>query len=123
MKLTMVYSGHVHELMYLEGDSNKDTILTNCKEYSGRETANLTYRTTKASFPNILVSRKSIGQQLTYPETVLDTHFIGLAVTADDKQTMMQYTNEKNEIVKNIISPWFSDRTYGDRIVVKNKVD
>ena len=32
----------------------------------------------------------------------------------------MRYTNEKQEIIKNIISPWFSDITYREQIVVEN---
>ena len=121
MKLTMVYSGHVHELMYVEAHVPPDSVLTNCKEYSGTDSDNLTYLASKAAFPNVLVSRKSTGQQLTYPETVLDTHFIGLAVTASDTNTTLQYTNENQEVVGNIISPWFSGRTYGDKIIVQNQ--
>lgn len=121
MKLTMLYSGHVHELMYIDDAFNDHSELTKCSEYSGKEKNNSTYLTTEAQFPNILVSRKSIGQQLTYPETVLDKHFIGLAVTADKTTTTMRYTNENKEVVGNIISPWFSNIVYGDQIVVNNR--
>lgn len=121
MKLTMLFSGHFHELMYIDDAFTDNSVLMNCEEYSGKTNGNSTYIMTAAEFPNILVSRKSVGQQLTYPETVLDTHYIGLAVTVDQTNTTMQYTNEDHKVVGNIISPWFSDITYGDKIVVPNK--
>lgn len=120
MKLTMLYGGHVHELFYIDPSFEAGSKLTQCMEYSGKESGNSSRIMCDADFPAILASRKSEGQQLTFKEEVFDRHFIGLAVSSDGEQTVMQYTNEKHEIVGNIVSPWFSDITYGDRIVVEN---
>ena len=76
---------------------------------------------TNATFPAILVSRKSEGQQLTFKEYVFDTKFIGVAASSDGKNTTLRYTNEKGEVVDNIISPWFEEITYGSEIVIPNK--
>lgn len=120
MKLTMLYGGHVHELFYIEPSFEAGSKLTQCFEYSGKETGNSSRIMSDANFPEILVSRKSVGQQLTFKEEQFDNHFIGLAVFTDGEKTVMQYTNELHEVVGNIVSPWFSDLTYGDKIVVDN---
>lgn len=120
MKLTVLFGGHIHELWYIDPAFEDGATMTQCKEYSGLTTDNDQRIMTAANFPAILVSRKSEGQQLTFDEHVFDTHFIGLAVTSDGTNTFMKYTNENGEVVSNIVSPWFSSITYGDRIVLPN---
>lgn len=120
MNITMCYGGHVHELQYIEPYFEEGSTLTQCYEYSGKETGNSSRYMTAAEFPEILVSRKSEGQQLTYPEIDLGWCFIGLAVTSDGTSTTMRYTNEKHKVINNIVSPWFSNITYGSSITVMN---
>lgn len=120
MKLTMLYSGHVHELWYIDDDFKAGSTLTQCEEYSGKSKDNSTRIMGDANFPAILVSRRSDGQLLTYAEKIFDTGFFGLAVTNDGETTTMRYTNEDHEVLENIISPWFPDIQYGNKIVVEN---
>lgn len=120
MKLTILYSGHVHELWYIDDTFETGSLLTQCKEYSGKKFGNSTRIMTNATFPSILVSRRSDGQLLTNKEKIFDTGFIGLAVTSNGKQTIMKYTNENHEVLENIISPWFSDIQYGSEISIEN---
>lgn len=120
MKLTMLYSGHVHELWYIDDAFESGSTLTQCEAYSGKSEDNSTRIMGDANFPAILVSRRSDGQLLTYDKKIFDTGFWGLAVTSDGETTAMQYTNEDHEVLENIISPWFSDIEYGSKIIVEN---
>lgn len=120
MKLTMLYGGHIHELWYAETDFQNGQTVTQVEEYSGKEEGNASRIMGNANFPAILVSRRAAGQLLTDDEYVFDGGFIGLAVTSDDNETIMKYTNEKQEVLDNIISPWFSDIQYGNEIRVNN---
>lgn len=120
MKLTMLYSGHVHELWYIDDAFESGITLTQCEAYSGKSEDNSTHIMGDANFPAILVSRRSDGQLLTYDKKIFDTGFWGLAVTSDGETTAMQYTNEDHEVLENIISPWFSDIEYGSKIIVEN---
>ncbi len=120
MKLTMLYSGHVHELWYIDDTIEAGSTLTQCEAYSGKAEGNSSRIMCDTNFPAILVSRRSDGQLLTDEEKVFDTGFWGLAVTVDNETTTMQYTNEEKEVMKNIISPWFEDIQYGNKIVVEN---
>ena len=121
MNLTILYGGHQHQLWYMDPAFEDGSKMTQCEAYSGKATGNGKRIMTAATFPAILVSRKSEGQQLTFTEYVFDTKFIGVAATSDGKTTTLRYTNEKGEVVDNIISPWFEDITYGDKIVIENK--
>ncbi len=120
MKLTMLYGGHVHELWYIDDEFEAGSTLTECEAYSGKAEDNASRIMCDTNFPAILVSRRSDGQLLTDEEKVFDTGFWGLAVTSDGDKTTMQYTNEDKEVMENIISPWFEDIQYGDKIVVEN---
>ena len=111
MKLTMLYAGHVHELWYVDSAFQNGQTVTHIENDSTRIMGN-------ANFPSILVSKRSAGQL--DEEYVFDGGFIGLAVTSDDNETIMKYTNEKKEVLDNIISPWFSDIQYGNEIRVNN---
>lgn len=121
MNLTILYGGHQHQLWYIDPAFEDGSKMTQCEAYSGKATGNGKRIMTAATFPAILVSRKSEGQQLTFKEYVFDTKFIGVAASSDGKTTTLRYTNEKQEVVGNIISPWFEDITYGDKIVIENK--
>ena len=121
MNLTILYGGHQHQLWYIDPAFEDGTKMTQCEAYSGKATGNGKRVMTAATFPAILVSRKSEGQQLTYKEYVFDTKFIGVAATSDGTTTTLRYTNEKGEVVDNIISPWFEEIVYGNKIVIENK--
>ena len=120
MKLTMLYGGHVHELWYVDPAFEDGATLVQCEEYSGKATGNGKRIMSAATFPAILVSKKSEGQQLTYDELVFDTRFIGVAASSDGETTTLRYTNEKQEVIDNIMSPWFPEIIYGNKIEVEN---
>ena len=120
MNLTLLFGGHTHELWFIDDAFEDGSTLVMCEEYSGKATGNSKRIMTNANFPAILVSKKTEGQQLTYPEHVFDTHFIGVAATSDGTTTTLRYTNEKQQPLENIISPWFTDIVYGDKIEVEN---
>lgn len=120
MKLTVMYSGHQHELWFIDENFADGSILTNVEEFSGKSENNKQRVMTDAEFPTILVSKRGESQSLLDKEKVFDTAFIGLAVSVTDTQTIMQYTNENGEVLKDIRSPWFSDIIYGEEIRVDN---
>ena len=120
MKITMLYGGHVHELLYMDSNYQNGNIATQCEEYSGKSKNNKTRIMGLADFPAILVSRRASGQTLDNKEYVFDDGFIGLAVSTDGNETVMKYTNEKHEVLDNIISAWYSYIQYGSEIRVKN---
>lgn len=120
MKLTMLYSGHVHELWFVDPSFEADSTLTQVVEYSGKETGNAKRIMGDADFPAILVSKRGEAQSPMDPEKVFDTGFIGLAVTVTDTETQMRYTDEEGNVLDNIISPWFSNIKYGNEIRVPN---
>lgn len=119
MKLTVLYGGHVHQLWYIDDEFEDGATLTLSPHYSG-ETDNASRIMTNAKFPAILVSRRSEGQLLTYPEHVFDNGFWGLAVSSDGELTHMKYTNEHHEVMDNITCPWFEGIDYGSEIVIEN---
>lgn len=119
MKLTILYSGHVHELWYIDPAFEDDATLTQVVEYSGKTENNNQRIMSKATFPAILVSKRGDEQSLTDPEKVFDTGFIGLAVTIDGNETVMKYTDDEKNILETI-SPWFSDIKYGTEIRIPN---
>lgn len=121
MKLTILYSGHVHQLWYIDDAFEDGASLTLSPHYSGKTEGNASRIMTNAKFPAILVSRRSEGQLLLYPEHVFDNGFWGLAVSSDGKYTTMKYTNEQHEIMENITCPWFEGIDYGSEIMIKNK--
>lgn len=120
MKLTIMYSGHQHELWFIDENFEAGSTLTNVEEFSGKTENNKQRIMTNATFPTILVSKRGESQSLLDKEKVFDTGFIGLAVSVTDTETIMQYTNEDKEILNDIRSPWFSDIVYGEEIRVNN---
>ena len=120
MKLTILYGGHVHQLWYIDDAFEDGSTVKLSPHYSGTKEENSSRIITNAKFPAILVSRRSEGQLLTFPEDAFDRHFIGLAVTCDGNHTTMKYTNENHEVLDNITSPWYEDIDYGSEIVIEN---
>lgn len=120
MKLTILFSGHVHQLWYIDPAIEADTILTLSPHYSGKSSNTVSRIMSNANFPAIIVSRRSKGQLLTYPEYVFDKGFWGLAVHSNGEQTTLQYTNEHHEVMENITSPWYEEINYGDKIIINN---
>ncbi len=120
MKLTVLFGGHVHELQYIDDAFEDGATLEQCEAYSGKATGNSKRYMSAANFPAILVSRKSKGQQLTFKEYVFDSHFIGVAAESDGATTTLRYTNEDGKIIDNVVSPWYADIVYGDKIVIEN---
>lgn len=120
MKLTILFGGHVHQLWYIDDAFEDGATLTLSPHYSGTTEGNGSRIMTNAKFPAILVSRRSVGQLLTYPEKVFDDGFWGLAVSSDGEWTTMRYTNEKHEVLKNITCPWYEGIDYGSEIVIRN---
>ncbi len=119
MDLTIMYSGHVHELWYVDPAFEDGATLTQVAEYSGKEENNNQRIMTDATFPSALVSKRGEAQSLTDPEKVFDTGFIGVAATLEGDETVLRYTDEEHNILETR-SPWFSDITYGTEIRVPN---
>ena len=120
MKLTVLFGGHVHQLWYIDDSFEDGATLTLSPHYSGTTEGNGSRIMTNARFPAILVSRRSEGQLLTYPEKVFDNGFWGLAVSSDGQWTTMKYTNDQQQVLSNITSPWYEGIDYGSEIKIKN---
>lgn len=120
MKLSILYSGHVHQLWYIDPDFETGSTLTLSPHYSGNAKNTSQRIMTAAEFPSILVSRRSEGQLLTYPEDVFDRHFWGVAATSNGSWTTLRYTNESHEELENITCPWDASINYRSRIILKN---
>ncbi len=118
MNLNILYGGHVHQLWYIDDAFEDGATMTLSPHYSGTETGNASRIMTNAKFPAVLVSRRSEGQLLTYPESVFDDLFIGLAVTNDGSYTTLKYTDETHQVLENITCPWFEGIDYGSEIVI-----
>lgn len=121
MKLTVLFSGHVHQLWYIDDRFEDGATLTLASHYRDGKKDSSSRIMTNAKFPSILVSRRSKGQSLSYPEEPFDTAFIGLAVTADKFKTTMKYTTEKGAVLDNIVCPWYENIEYGSEITIQNK--
>ncbi len=121
MDLTMEYGGHRHQLMYIDSEIPAGTPLTYYSEYAGYNGSKPDGFMTDATFPSILVSRKSDIQQIYKEERYFGQCFIGLAVSSDGKNTTMKFTDDKHQVIQNIMSPWLQGVTYGNEIVVPNK--
>ena len=120
MKLTVHFAGHFHELWYVDANLEEGSTLTQVKEFSGKESGNRIRIATNANFPTILVSKRGEEQSLLDEEKVFDTAFIGLAVSVQNNETIMRYTNDHKEVVGNIRSPWNSSIYYGNEIRIEN---
>jgi len=119
MKLSILYSGHMHELIFADASIETGSTLTLLPSYSGKETGNDQYLFTDAAFPSILVSKRGVAQARTDKENVFDKVFIGVAASVEGDETVLRFTNEKGEIVETS-SPWFQDIQYGKEIRVPN---
>ena len=120
MNLTIMYSGHLHELMYVDPEIEAGTVLTHTLAYSGKDNNTKEYTICETNFPTVLVSKRGTSQLLSEKENYFDKVFIGVAVSLENNETVIKFTNEKHEIVKTL-SPWFEGIEYGEEIRVKNK--
>ena len=119
MNLDILYGGHVHQLWYIDDAFEDGASLTLSPHYSGKAEGNASRIMTNAKFPAILVSRRSEGQLLTYPEYVFDHGFWGVAVSRDKEHTTLKYTNDQQKVMENITCPWFEGIDYGNKIVLE----
>ncbi len=117
MKLTVLYGGHFHELMFT--DASTTGTYTHTAAYTGKEENTDEYYLADANFASILVSKRGTTQICTDEENVFDKHFIGLAVSVDDKETILKFTNEHGKIIETV-SPWIEGVEYGKEIHVIN---
>ena len=118
MNLDLMYSGHLHELIYVDNNIEAGTTLTHIPTYSGKEENTKSYTVCESTFPTILVSKRGTSQALTDSENYFDKIFIGVAASFDGNKTSLKFTNEKHEIVETI-SPWFEGIEYGKEIIVE----
>ena len=119
MHLSVMYSGHLHDLIFVDNTIETDTILTLLPEYSGKEEKNDQYIATGTTFPSILVSKRGTSQSRTNKENVFDKYFIGVAASVKNNETIIMYTSETGDVIETI-SPWFKDTHYGEEIRIKN---
>ena len=120
MNLSVMYNGHLHDLMYLDPEIEAGTILTHTPAYSGKETNTTKYTVCETNFPSILVSKRGTAQILSDAENFFDKYFIGVAASVENGETIIRFTNEKGELVPTL-SPWFEGIDYGTEITIKNK--
>lgn len=117
MQLTILYSGHFHELMFTEASTAGTFTQTNA--YTGKEENTDEYYLADATFPSILVSKRGTAQICSDKENVFDKHFIGVAASVNENETIIKFTNESGQILETI-SPWFEGITYGKEITIQN---
>ena len=117
MHLTILYSGHFHELMFT--DASTAGTFTQTAAYTGKEENSDEYYLANATFASILVSKRGTAQICTDEENVFDKHFIGVAASVEGNETILKFTNESGEIVETI-SPWAENLEYGKEIRVQN---
>lgn len=120
MKLTVLFGGHRHQLIYIDPTFAKGTELKYHKAYAGYDAEKADGYATGSIIPSVLVSRMSDVQQTSVKDVTGGTKFIGLAVSSDGQNTTMRFTDINGKAV-NIMSPWFKDIDYGDKIVIPNK--
>lgn len=119
MDLNIMFSGHLHELMFADADLETGSSLTTTAAYNGTDKTT-TYIMSGANFPSILVSKRAQSQLYTEAENVFGKHFIGVAASVEGDETILTFTNESKEIIKTF-SPWFENVDYGKEIRIKNK--
>lgn len=120
MKLTALYGGHRHQLIYIDPAWEAGKPLTYYAAYAGKDGTRPDGYATGANFPSVLVSRKSNLQVTSAGDTAGDRYFFGLAVTADENTTTWRFTNSDKSVLEHILSPWLSGVDYGDSIVINN---
>lgn len=120
MDLNIIFSGHLHELMFADANLEAGIDLTVTEAYNGPDKKAITYTMSGANFPTVLVSRRAQTQVHSQSENVFGKHFIGVAVNVENNETILRFTNEKKETIETV-SPWFDGVTYGEEIRVKNK--
>ena len=117
MQLSILYSGHFHELMFT--DASTTGTFTQTASYTGKEENSDEYYLADANFASFLVSKRGTAQICTNEENVFDKHFIGVAASVEGNTTVLKFTNESGQIVETV-SPWVDGVKYGKEIRVKN---
>lgn len=117
MHLTILYSGHSHELIFT--DANTYGTFTQTSAYTGKTENTEEYYLADANFASILVSKRGTAQICTEKENVFDKHFIGVAASVEGNETILQFTNESGEMVETV-SPWIDNVIYEKEIRVQN---
>ena len=120
MQLSVMYSGHLHDLMFVDATLSSDTMLTLLPDFSGKTEKNDQYVMTDANFPSVLVSKRGKSQPRTDKENVFGQTFIGVAAFVENNETILKYTNESGNTIETI-SPWFENVHYGEEIHIENK--
>lgn len=119
MNLSVMYNGHLHDLMFIDESLEADTTLTLLPEFSGKSEKNDQYVMTGANFPSVLVSKRGQTQTRTDKEHVFDKFFIGVAASVKNDETILKFTNESGNVIETI-SPWFENVNYGEEIHIQN---
>ncbi len=117
MHLTILYSGHFHELMF--NDATMSGTLTQTTTYTGKVENTDEYYLADANFASILVSKRGTAQICTDEENVFDKYFIGVAASVEGNETILKFTNESGKVVETV-SPWIEGAEYEKEIHVKN---
>ena len=120
MQLSIMYSGHLHDLMVVDANLGSDTTLTLLPEFSGKEKKNTEYVMSDANFPSILVSKRGTEQIQTNKENYFDKSFIGVAASVEKTETILRFTSESGNVIPTI-SPWFENVPYGTEIHIEHK--
>lgn len=119
MKLTAMFSGHRHQIMYIEKDWQEGTELTYAESYRGYVPKRCDMIKTNANFAGVISSRKSYQQEITTEETNFGQVILGLAVSTDFENTTLKVNRSDGVMLDNIKSPWF-EKDYGKEIVIPN---
>lgn len=117
MHLTILYSGHFHELMF--SDATINGTLTQTSAYTGKTENTDEYYLADANFASILVSKRGTAQITTEKENVFDKYFVGVAASVEGDETVLKFTNESGQIVETV-SPWIDGLTYETEIRIPN---
>ena len=115
MSLDVMISGHLHEIFKVEGTYEAGRPLYYTAAY-GKTSATPAYLATGATYPSLLVSRRSYTQSVAVKEYVLGQEFIGTAVEFFGTEKTARFTTVKKEVVFTV-SP-FENVEYGKVIVL-----
>ena len=120
MNLSVMYNGHLHDLMFVDESLEAGTALTLLPEFTGKTENNDKFVMIGANFPSVLVSKRGTSQIRSDEEYVFDKFFIGVAASIENNETILRFTNESGNSIETI-SPWFKNVHYGEEIHIQNK--
>ena len=108
--LDVMLSGHLHEIFLVEKGYEAGRPLYYTARY-GKKSSSPAYLATGATYPTLLVSRRSDGQTVAVKESVLGQKFVGTAIEFFEGEKTAKFTNAKKEDVFSV-SP-FGETDYG----------